>query len=153
MAGTFTGGVTLTGLKPGETTLELKAGDVTRTIPVTVYEEDPSNLWRYPDLPVTSNGVTFTRDGAGVHAKGTVQAGQYANIHVNAELEGRYRLSPATGDSNPYAFVGTLGGESAVLGKGVAEAEIPDGPYRLNVSVKGPASVDATITPVLTRID
>lgn len=66
----FRGGVAVSGLTPGDTSLTIQAGTVSKTIPVRVLPPI-KNMWlKIPNG--TQNGVTFTvaADG-GIHVKGT----------------------------------------------------------------------------------
>lgn len=96
MAGTFTGGVTLTGLKAGETTLELKAGEITRTIPVLVM---PSLIPLIPDFTEGDVSMTSVPGKPGTYrmhadpaATHWYQSGDSAPFHLDA---GTYLLEGA----------------------------------------------------------
>jgi len=69
------GGIRVTGLLMGSTSLDIKAGSVTKTIPVTVKS---SNLLSYG--PASGNGLTATVNSDGsLHVKGTASR-QWAGI-------------------------------------------------------------------------
>lgn len=116
MAGTFTGGVTLTGLKAGETTLELKAGDVTRTIPVLVM---PSLIPLIPDFTEGDVSMTSVPGKPGtyrMHSETTAnrwyQTGDSAPFHLDA---GTYLLegAPQGAEWNWNVRVNQRGGQPA----------------------------------------
>lgn len=144
----------VTRVKPGTATLTItsKIDPIVKTImPVTM----PPNLWRYPALPDTNAGITFTADGDGVHAKGV--ATSWANCQTTVTLEaGEYELSATMPDTNVYASLVKTDETTARLSTRTANpqtATIPAGTYLMRVGVVASATVDATITPTLTRIN
>lgn len=73
----------ITGVKPGSTSLELTAGTVTKTVPVTVLSR---NLLAYG--PAEGNGLTATvnTDGS-LHVTGAA-ARQWAGLAWNVPMPG-----------------------------------------------------------------
>lgn len=143
----------ITGVKPGEAKITITSTtspSVKTALTVTV-----PNLWRYPALPVSNSGITFTADDDGVHAKGT--ATSWANCQTSITLEaGDYELSATTPSPDVYASLVTPGGQTAKLSTRIANPHrgtIPAGTYLMRVGVAASATVDATITPTLTRIN
>lgn len=69
------GALSITGIKPGSTSLKLTAGKITKTVPITVLSR---NLLSYG--PAEGNGLTATVNNDGsLHVKGTA-SGQWAGI-------------------------------------------------------------------------
>lgn len=94
-----------------------------------------------PTLPATRNGITFTAAGDGmVHAKGT--ATDWATILVTQDL-------PA----GEYTLEHTLVDGVGLFSHGTVKATLPAGDYRMLVSVSPGKTVDATITPILRKLN
>lgn len=69
------GALSITGIKPGSTSLKLTAGKITKTVPITVLSR---NLLSYG--PASGNGLTATVNSDGsLHVKGTASS-QWAGI-------------------------------------------------------------------------
>ena len=69
------GALSITGIKPGSTSLKLTAGKITKTVPVTVLSR---NLLAYG--PASSNGLTATVNSDGsLHVTGTA-TGQWMGV-------------------------------------------------------------------------
>ncbi|KFI92440.1 hypothetical protein BISA_0840 [Bifidobacterium saguini DSM 23967] len=113
-----------------------------------------SNLWpRIPGLPKTVEGVEYTDAGNGViHAKGT--ATWWSSLGENVTLqEGEYTLSESvSGDQrNLYAQI-VVDGVYHTTAAPEASFHVPAGRYWCSVNVRNGTTVDADITPALTRI-
>lgn len=141
----------VTGLAAGETTLTITAGSRSVNIPVHVW----ANLWKLPDgLPKTVNGVTFTAAGDGmVHAKGT--ATDWATILVTQDLPaGEYTLEHTLADGvGPFCELKSTDGRIDLFSHGTVKATLPAGDYQMLVSVSPGKTVDATITPILRKLN
>lgn len=148
------GSLTLTGLKPGETTITFKAGSLSRTVPVGV----GANL--FPDfsslMPYNPGGVTFeSGPSAGsvrIHGTATV----WEQIQKSTQLEaGTYRL----GGVDPHGWdwgvrvnneQGTMMMASTTTER--MTASLSAGKYFFVLFVNTGISVDETFTPTLTRV-
>ena len=142
----------VTGLAAGETTLTITAGSRSVNIPVHVW----ANLWKLPDdLPKTVNGVTFTATGDGrVHAKGT--ATSWATLRVIKALPaGEYTLEHTLADGvGLFCELKSTDGKIDLFSRtGLDKAAIPAGNYQMIVSVSPGKTVDATITPILRKLN
>lgn len=108
-----------------------------------------------PTLPATRNGITFTAAGDGmVHAKGT--ATDWAIILVTQALPaGEYTLEHTLGDGvGLFCELKSTDGKIDLFSRtGVDKATIPAGDYQMLVSVSPGKTVDATITPILRKLN
>lgn len=119
------------------------------------------NLWTYPALPYTSNGVAFTRDGNGVRAQGATTAHTWAVLTGQTKLDaGVYMLDgPSTDSVRCYLRSDTTshGANWRPLStSGNTVASLPAGTYQTVIEVgsaTGPVTVDETITPTLTLVN
>ena len=90
------GALSITGIKPGSTSLELTAGKITKTVPITVLSR---NLLSYG--PAEGSGLTATVNSDG-------------SLHVTGTATGQWRgLSwtfpcPVQGTVNSAALVSTV---------------------------------------------
>lgn len=146
----FRGGVSVTGLTAGDTSLTIQAGTVSKTIPVHVW----ANLFKTPTLPQTVNGVTFTKSGDGIHAKGTSTA--WATIRATVTLTaGEYTLEHTTGGTvDLFAEVKNDAGTVDLFSNASSKLKgtLPAGDYTCIVSIGPSKTVDADITPVLRKL-
>ena len=146
----FRGGASVRALKEGDTSITITAGSIVKTIPVSVW----GNKWVLPTLPATRNGITFTAAGDGmVHAKGT--ATDWATILVTQDLPaGEYTLEHTLADGvGPFCELKSTDGRIDLFSHGTAKATIPAGDYQMIVSVSPGKTVDATITPILRKLN
>lgn len=107
-----------------------------------------------PTLPATRNGITFTAAGDGmVHAKGT--ATDWAIILVIKALPaGEYTLEHTLGNGGgPFCELKSTDGKIDLFSHGTVKAAIPAGDYQMIVSVSPGKTVDATITPILRKLN
>jgi len=107
-----------------------------------------------PTLPATRNGITFTAAGDGmVHAKGT--ATDWATILVTQALPaGEYTLEHTLGDGvGLFCELKSTDGKIDLFSHGTVKATIPAGDYQMLVSVSPGKTVDATITPILRKLN
>lgn len=147
----FRGGASVRALKEGDTLITITAGSIVKTIPVSVW----GNKWVLPTLPATRNGVTFTEAGDGmVHVKGT--ATDWATVLVTKALpSGEYTLEHTLGSGNGlFCELKSTDGKIDLFSRsGMAKATIPAGDYQMLVSVSPGKTVDATITPILRKLN
>ena len=146
----FRGGASVRALKEGDTSITITAGSIVKTIPVSVW----GNKWVLPTLPATRNGITFTAAGDGmVHAKGT--ATDWATILVTQDLPaGEYTLEHTLVDGvGPFCELKSTDGRIDLFSHGKVKATLPAGDYRMLVSVSPGKTVDATITPILRKLN
>ena len=135
------GGIRVTGLLMGSTSLDIKAGSVTKTIPVTVKSR---NLLSYG--PAEGNGLTATvnRDGS-LHVTGTA-TGQWRGLSWTfpGPVQGTVKLSGTgiAGLTTSVKFLDAKGHqlEGQVTSNGNAVA-IPAGTVSLYLNV---ISIEAT---------
>ena len=107
-----------------------------------------------PTLPATRNGITFTAAGDGmVHAKGT--ATDWATILVTQDLPaGEYTLEHTLADGvGPFCELKSTDGRIDLFSQGKVKATLPAGDYQMLVSVSPGKTVDATITPILRKLN
>lgn len=143
----FRGGVSVTGLTAGDTSLTIQAGTVSKTIPVHVL----ANL--IPDFPEgTSNGVTWTKTGSGWHAKGTATAFSAREVPVTLEA-GTYEIGGL--DTTVSGIKITRKNETTSLldTRTTAKAQLPAGDYTASLFVLAGKTVDIDLHPWLTRVD
>lgn len=156
----FRGGVAVSGLTPGDTSLTIQAGTVSKTIPVRVLPPI-KNMWlKIPNG--TQNGVTFTvaADG-GIHVKGTstssvgrADQGSTDNMPLPA---GQYTLSAASLPDGVILFVAIVTGgktEYKVLDNQVHNLAVTftvseNSTYQCKVGVNNGVPVDVTVYPML----
>lgn len=146
----FRGGASVRALKEGDTSITITAGSIVKTIPVSVW----GNKWVLPTLPATRNGITFTAAGDGmVHAKGT--ATDWATILVTQDLPaGEYTLEHTLADGvGLFCELKSTDGRIDLFSHGTVKATIPAGDYQMLVSVSPGKTVDATITPILRKLN
>lgn len=132
------------------TSITITAGSIVKTIPVSVW----GNKWVLPTLPATRNGITFTAAGDGmVHAKGT--ATDWATILVTQDLPaGEYTLEHTLADGvGPFCELKSTDGRIDLFSHGTVKATLPAGDYQMLVSVSPGKTVDATITPILRKLN
>lgn len=150
----------VSGLAPGDTSLTIQAGTVSKTIPVRVLPPI-KNMWlKIPNG--TQNGVTFTvaADG-GIHVKGTstssigrADQGSTDNTPLPA---GQYTLSAANLPDGIILFVAVVTGgktEYKVLDNQVHNLAVTftvseNSTYQCKVGVNNGGPVDATLYPML----
>ena len=146
----FRGGASVRALKEGDTSITITAGSIVKTIPVSVW----GNKWVLPSLPATRNGITFTAAGDGmVHARGT--ATDWATILVTQDLPaGEYTLEHTLADGvGPFCELKSTDGRIDLFSHGTVKATLPAGDYQMLVSVSPGKTVDATITPILRKLN
>lgn len=129
------GALSITGIKPGSTSLELTAGEITKTVPITVLSR---NLLSYG--PAEGNGLTATvnTDGS-LHITGTA-ARQWTGVAWTfpCPVQGTVKLSGTSiaGLSFNVKFLDAKGqqlGDQMNLGNSVME--IPAGTVSLFLNV------------------
>lgn len=106
-------GINITGVKPGSTSLELTAGTVTKTVPVTVLSR---NLLSYGSAE--GNGLTATVNSDGsLHVKGTASS-QWAGIRWTfpCPVHGAVTLSRPTSIDGLTVSVKCLDAKGGQLG-------------------------------------
>lgn len=147
----FRGGASVRALKEGDTSITITAGSIVKTIPVSVW----GNKWVLPTLPATRNGITFTAAGDGmVHAKGT--ATDWATILVTQALPaGEYTLEHTLGSiTGLFCELKSTDGKIDLFSRtGADKATLPAGDYQMLVSVSPGKTMDATITPILRKLN
>ena len=145
------GGIRVTGVKAGETTLVLTAGTVTARVPVTVLEN-----WAAPILdvlPVTVNGVTYTRVDAGIRMTGTSTSTSPGEPNAPISLPaGRIRLTVVP--SGVGVKVEPKGSGTGVLDTraGLLEADLTAGQYTFRLFASTNKPLDVTFLPVLETV-
>lgn len=78
------GALSITGIKPGSTSLKLTAGKITKTVPITVLSR---NLLSYG--PAEGNGLTATvNTGGSLHVTGTAPVN---GVACRGRSHARYR--------------------------------------------------------------
>lgn len=138
------GGIRVTGLLMGSTSLDIKAGSITKTIPVTVKSR---NLLSYG--PASGNGLTVTVNSDGsLHVTGTA-TGQWRGVawKFPCPVQGTVKFSITGGISGLACNVKCLGTNDDQLGEQINNANsvmaIPAGTVSLFLNV---ISVEATPT-------
>lgn len=107
------GALSITGIKPGSTSLKLTAGKITKTVPVTVLSR---NLLAYG--PVSSNGLTATVNSDGsLHVTGTA-TGQWMGVSWTfpCTVQGNVILSRHTSIDGLTVSVKCLDADGGQLG-------------------------------------
>lgn len=138
------GGIRVTGLLMGSTSLDIKAGSVTKTIPVTVKSR---NLLSYG--PAEGNGLTATVNSDGsLHVTGTATR-QWRGLSWTfpCPVQGTVKLSITGGISGLACNVKCLDANDSQLGEQINNANsvmaIPAGTVSLFLNV---ISAEATPT-------
>lgn len=137
------GGIRVTGLLMGSTSLDIKAGSVTKTIPVTVKSR---NLLSYG--PASGNGLTVTVNSDGsLHVTGTA-TGQWKGVSWTfpCTVQGTVKFSVTGGISGLVCNVKCLDANDNQLGEQINTANsvmaIPAGTVSLFLNV-----ISAETTP------
>lgn len=107
------GALSITGIKPGSTSLKLTAGKITKTVPVTVLSR---NLLAYG--PASSNGLTATVNSDGsLHVTGTA-TGQWMGVSWTfpCTVQGNVILSRPTSIDGLTVSVKCLDADGGRLG-------------------------------------
>lgn len=107
------GALSITGIKPGSTSLELTAGKITKTVPVTVLSR---NLLAYG--PASGNGLTATVNSDGsLHVTGTA-TGQWMGVSWTfpCTVQGNVILSRPTSIDGLTVSVKCLDADGGQLG-------------------------------------
>lgn len=130
------GALSITGIKPGSTSLKLTAGKITKTVPITVLSR---NLLSYG--PASANGLTATVNSDGsLHVTGTASR-QWAGLSWTfpCPVQGIVTLSASATikglDVNAKCFDGNgqqLGSQITMASRGYA---IPDGTVSLRLYI------------------
>lgn len=129
------GALSITGIKPGSTSLKLTAGKITKTVPVTVLSR---NLLAYG--PASGNGLTATvnTDGS-LHVKGTASS-QWAGIRWTfpCPVHGAVTLSRPTSIDGLTVSVKCLDAKGGQLGDQINTGNagtVPDGTVSLRFEI------------------
>lgn len=134
------GALSITGIKPGSTSLELTAGKITKTVPITVLSR---NLLSYG--PAEGNGLTATvaQDGSLDFSSGTESVPLYKGVSwefdVPEGIVGVPLIISYTGDVpgtlviGLYANANSLGG--VYQGKNNTVVTIPKGTTRIELRI------------------
>lgn len=134
------GALSITGIKPGSTSLELTAGKITKTVPITVLSR---NLLSYG--PASGNGLTVTvaQDGSLDFSSGTESVPLYKGVRwefdVPEGIVGVPLIISYTGDVpgnlviGIYANANSLGG--VYQGKNNTAVTIPKGTTRVELRI------------------
>lgn len=129
------GGIRVTGLLMGSTSLDIKAGSVTKTIPVTVKSR---NLLSYG--PASGNGLTVTVNSDGsLHVTGTA-TGQWKGVSWTfpCTVQGNVILSRPTSIDGLTVSVKCLDADGGQLGAQVIAGNataIPAGTVSLRFEI------------------
>lgn len=129
------GGIRVTGLLMGSTSLDIKAGSVTKTIPVTVKSR---NLLSYG--PASGNGLTVTVNSDGsLHVTGTA-TGQWKGVSWTfpCTVQGNVILSRTTSIDGLTVSVKCLDADGGQLGAQVITGNataIPAGTVSLRFEI------------------
>lgn len=134
------GALSITGIKPGSTSLKLTAGKITKTVPITVLSR---NLLSYG--PAEDNGLTATvaQDGSLDFSSGTESVPLYKGVRwefdVPEGIVGVPLIISYTGDVpgnliiSIYANANSLGG--IYQGKNNTAVTIPKGTTRVELRI------------------
>lgn len=134
------GALSITGIKPGSTSLKLTAGKITKTVPITVLSR---NLLAYG--PASGNGLTVTvaQDGSLDFSSGTESVPLYKGVSwefdVPEDIVGVPLIISYTGDVpgtlaiGLYANANSLGG--VYQGKNNTVVTIPKGTTRVELRI------------------
>lgn len=134
------GALSITGIKPGSTSLKLTAGKITKTVPITVLSR---NLLAYG--PAEGNGLTATvaQDGSLDFSSGTESVPLYKGVRwefdVPEDIVGVPLIISYTGDVpgnlviGIYANANSLGG--VYQGKNNTVVTIPKGTTRIELRI------------------
>lgn len=134
------GALSITGIKPGSTSLKLTAGKITKTVPITVLSR---NLLAYG--PASGNGLTVTvaQDGSLDFSSGTesvpLHKGVSWEFDVPEDIVGVPLIISYTGDVpgnlviSIYANANSLGG--VYQGKNNTVVTIPKGTTRVELRI------------------
>ena len=134
------GALSITGIKPGSTSLKLTAGKITKTVPITVLSR---NLLSYG--PASGNGLTVTvaQDGSLDFSSGTESVPLYKGVRwefdVPEGIVGVPLIISYTGDVpgnlviGIYANANSLGG--VYQGKNNTAVTIPKGTTRVELRI------------------
>lgn len=134
------GALSITGIKPGSTSLKLTAGKITKTVPITVLSR---NLLAYG--PASGNGLTVTvaQDGSLDFSSGTESVPLYKGVRwefdVPEDIVGVPLIISYTGDVpgtlviGLYANANSLGG--VYQGKNNTVVTIPKGTTRVELRI------------------
>lgn len=134
------GALSITGIKPGSTSLKLTAGKITKTVPITVLSR---NLLSYG--PAEGNGLTVTvaQDGSLDFSSGTESVPLYKGVRwefdVPEDIVGVPLIISYTGDVpgtlviSLYANANSLGG--VYQGKNNTVVTIPKGTTRVELRI------------------
>lgn len=134
------GALSITGIKPGSTSLKLTAGKITKTVPITVLSR---NLLSYG--PASGNGLTATvaQDGSLDFSSGTesvpLNKGVRWELDVPEGIVGVPLIISYTGDVpgtlviSLYANANSLGG--VYQGKNNTAVTIPKGTTRVELRI------------------
>ena len=134
------GALSITGIKPGSTSLKLTAGKITKTVPITVLSR---NLLSYG--PASGNGLTVTvaQDGSLDFSSGTESVPLYKGVRwkfdVPEGIVGVPLIISYTGDVpgnlviGIYANANSLGG--IYQGKNNTAVTIPKGTTRVELRI------------------
>lgn len=134
------GALSITGIKPGSTSLKLTAGKITKTVPITVLSR---NLLAYG--PASGNGLTATvaQDGSLDFSSGTESVPLHKGVRwkfdVPEDIAGVPLILSYTGDVpgnliiSLYANANSLGG--IYQGKNNTVVTIPKGTTRVELRI------------------
>lgn len=134
------GALSITGIKPGSTSLKLTAGKITKTVPITVLSR---NLLAYG--PASGNGLTVTvaQDGSLDFSSGTESVPLHKGVRwafdVPEDIVGVPLIISYTGDVpgnlviSLYANANSLGG--VYQGKNNTVVTIPKGTTRVELRI------------------
>ena len=145
------GALSITGIKPGSTSLKLTAGKITKTVPVTVLSR---NLLAYGPSPGTyrfKGSTTQKVDSwdsltCSVHVDAgtyTLDASDWPYDSISWLIGIQSTLTPDDGSGQTIAFEP----------KGYGPRPLKAGTLRLHIFVNTTGEVDKTLTPRLYKID
>lgn len=145
----FSGGVSVTGVEPGTTTITIKSTtnpNISKKVPVTVKSR---NLLAYG--PASGNGLTATVNSDGsLHVKGTTTA--WAQISVSVRLDaGTYMLT--CDNSNGWNYGAQFGGGNITTQLGGASVKLEAADYGVSLFVAEGKTMDIDLTPRIHRLD